>query len=145
MTRRGRLAETLELVRLWRRESDDPEPFYRELATRAVDELERGFGPLRGQTLLDLGCGPGVYTRALRARGARVIPVDNDPAEMAAAGGPPEGAVVADAAELPLEAGSVDGVFCSNMLEHTPDPEGVITEIERVLRPGGWTYVSWTN
>ena len=52
---------------------------------------------------------------------------------------------MADAGALPLEDGSVDGVFCSNLLEHTPDAAPVIAEIERVLRPGGWAYVSWTN
>ena len=36
-------------------------------------------------------------------------------------------------------------MFCSNLLEHTPDANAVIDEIERVLRPGGWGYISWTN
>jgi SAM-dependent methyltransferase len=137
--------ETGTLLRLWRREVEDPEPFYRALAERAVDDLERSYGPLAGQKLVDLGCGPGFYTAALRARGAEVIPVDNDLSEMTGAGPAPEGAVVADAGDLPLEDASLDGVFCSNMLEHTPHPERVVAEIERVLRPGGWGYVSWTN
>jgi SAM-dependent methyltransferase len=64
---------------------------------------------------------------------------------MAIDGPPPEGAVLADAGALPLADASVDGVFCSNLLEHTPDAEPVLGEIERVLRPGGWGYVSWTN
>jgi SAM-dependent methyltransferase len=145
VTRPERLRQTLSLVRLWRREPQQPEPFYRLLAARAAEQLERSYGPLRGQTVVDLGCGPGFYTRALRERGAEVIPVDNDPAEMTYAGAAPEGAVLADAAELPLDDDSVDGLFCSNMLEHTPHPERVIAEIERVLRPGGWTYVSFTN
>ena len=36
-------------------------------------------------------------------------------------------------------------MFCSNMLEHTPDPAGVIDAIARVLAPNGWAYVSFTN
>jgi hypothetical protein len=80
------------LWRLWRAEQHDPEPFYRYLAAEAAADLDRRHGPLRGQTIVDLGCGPGWYTRALRDRGATVIPVDNDPAELALPGGPPEGA-----------------------------------------------------
>ena len=125
------------LWRLWRREQDEPEPFYALLATEAAEELERSYGPLAGRTILDLGCGPGFYTRALRTLGAQLIPVDNDPVELRSAGGPPEGALVVDAGALPLAEESVDGVLCSNLLEHTPRAEPVIAEIERVLRPGG--------
>jgi SAM-dependent methyltransferase len=133
------------LWRLFRAEKTDPAPFYRLLAAELADELDRRVGPLAGQTVVDLGCGPGFYTEALRGRGAVVIPVDNDLAEMEMVGEAPEGAVLADAGDLPLEDGSVDGAFCSNLLEHTPDPAAVIGEIERVLRPGGWGYISWTN
>jgi SAM-dependent methyltransferase len=137
--------EAVELWRLFRREREDPEPFYALLAERAADDLERRHGPLAGRHVVDVGCGPGFYTRELRARGATVTPVDADEAELTLAGDPPDGAIVADAADLPLETASVDGVFCSNMLEHTPDPFGVVREAERVLRPGGWLYLSWTN
>jgi SAM-dependent methyltransferase len=133
------------LWRLFRREKEDPEPFYRVLAAEAAEDLERRHGPFAGRTIVDLGCGPGFYTDAFRALGADVLPVDNDPAEMAMVGKPPVGAIVADAGALPLEDASVDGAFCSNLLEHTPDAEAVIREIARVLRPGGWGYISWTN
>ena len=135
----------LALWRLFRREQTDPGPFYRLLAAEAAEDLDRRYGPLSRQTVVDLGCGPGYYTAALRARGAQVIPVDNDPAEVALAGEPPAGVVTADAGALPLADGSVDGAFCSNLLEHTPDAAPVIAEIERVLAPGGWGYISWTN
>lgn len=144
-TRPSGAARVRTLWRLWRRERSDPEPFYRLLAAETVEMLERRHGPLRGRTVVDLGCGPGIYTDALRAAGARAIPVDNDPREIALTGRPPEGVVLADAADLPLEDGSVDGALCSNLLEHTPDAWAVIAEIGRVLRPGGWGYISWTN
>jgi SAM-dependent methyltransferase len=133
------------LWRLFRAEKTDPEPFYRLLAAEMAAELDERVGPLAGQAIVDLGCGPGFYTDALRERGARVVPVDNDIAEMEMVGTAPEGAVVADAGALPFESGSLDGAFCSNLLEHTPDTKAVIAEIERVLRPGGWGYISWTN
>ena len=133
------------LWRLWRNEKEDPEPFYALLAAEMADDLERRHGPLAGQRIVDLGCGPGIYTRALRATGAEVIPVDNDLSELELTGEVPPGTIVADAGDLPFESDSIDGVFCSNLLEHTPAAGPVIREIERVLRPGGWGYISWTN
>jgi SAM-dependent methyltransferase len=139
------LARALHVWRLWRLERSDPAPFYRLLARELADELESRHGPLAGRTIADLGCGPGFYTAALRERDAIVLPIDNDVAELDLAGAPPSGALVADATDLPLEAGSIDGIVCSNMLEHTPRPKRVISEIRRVLKPGGWAYVSFTN
>ena len=75
-----------EKWRLFRREREDPEPFYSLLAREAAADLDRRYGPLRGQRVLDLGCGPGYYTAALRAVGAEVTPVDNSEEELALAG-----------------------------------------------------------
>jgi SAM-dependent methyltransferase len=133
------------LWRLFRNERTDPAPFYRLLAAIAAEDLDRRHGPLAGQTIVDLGCGPGYYTDAFRDRGSTVVPVDNSTDELELGGAPPAGHVLGDAADLPLADASADGVFCSNMLEHTPSAAPVIAEIERVLRPGGWAYISWTN
>ena len=138
-------ANALTLWRLWRREREEPAPFYRMLADRTVDELEGRYGPIGGFRVLDLGCGGGFYADAFRRRGADVIAVDNDPRELSLAAQVVPQALLADAADLPLADESVDAVFCSNLLEHTPNPDRVLDEIERVLRPGGWAYVSWTN
>lgn len=133
------------LWRLFRNEKEEPEAFYSLLAETTSSELDSHYGPLAGQRILDLGCGPGFYTLALRRRGARVVPVDKDPAELRLVGAAVEGAVLADARSLPFEDVSFDAVFCSNLLEHTPGTARVLEQIERVLRPGGWAYVSWTN
>jgi SAM-dependent methyltransferase len=133
-----------ELFRLFLAEKRDPEPFYRRLAEGWAADFSF---PLDQRRVLDLGCGPGHYTRAMRAAGAVVVPVDLNDHEVRGDGGgePPEGFVSADGTKLPFPSGSFDGVVCSNMLEHTPTPERIISEIERVLVPGGWGWVSWTN
>lgn len=134
-----------ELFRLFRAEQSNPRALYEELGERAARTLEARVGPLAGQHVADIGCGPGWYTHALRRRGADVLPIDYSEDELALAGEWPEGAIVGDAMDLPLADGSLDGIFSSNMLEHVPDARRVLAEFERVLLPGGWAYVSWTN
>ncbi|MEI6447677.1 MAG: class I SAM-dependent methyltransferase [Actinomycetes bacterium] len=139
------LSRYREYWTLFRNEQTDPDPFYRRMASDTADLLEARHGSVAGQRILDLGCGAGWYTAELRSRGADVLPVDLDPGELALAGAPPDGALVADAADLPLPDASVDAVLCSNLLEHCSRAPVVIDEIARVLKPGGWGYVSWTN
>ena len=135
----------VELWKLFRAERENPGPFYRRLAADAVGGFTQRYGSLEGKVLADVGCGPGYYTEAFRGAGAVVLPVDGFVEELRLAGDPPPGAVLGDAERLPVRTGSLDGVFCSNMLEHTPRPGAVIDEMARVLRPGGWGYLSFTN
>ena len=144
-TRQRGLAHARTLMRLFRGEQTDPASFYRYLAVDSAEAIARRYGTLAGRRVIDLGCGPGYYSAAFRAHGAWVAPIEFDPAELRLAGDPPAGAIVGDARRVPVESASVDGVFCSNMLEHAPQPDAVIDEMVRVLRPGGWGYLSWTN
>ena len=57
----------------------------------------------------------------------------------------PAGAVIADGYWLPVRDGGADVAFSSNVLEHVPDPMGLIEEMIRVTRPGGLVYLSFTN
>ncbi len=50
--------------------------------------------------------------------------------------------IVADISNLPFAAAQVDAVLCEYVLEHVPDPEAIVKEIERVTKPGGTVYVS---
>ena len=45
--------------------------------------------------------------------------------------------IVADASDLPIKNNSVDFIINVAMLEHTPVPETIVDEIERILKPGG--------
>jgi glycosyltransferase involved in cell wall biosynthesis/SAM-dependent methyltransferase len=136
------LPTSWELLRLFKAEKVDPDPFYEALARRSIATFRH---PFAGRRVLDLGCGHGYDTLAMRAAGAEVIALDMDPAKLLATGEPLEGGVRGDATRLPFPDGAFDGVYCSNLLEHTPETPPVFDEIERVLRPGGWAWVSWTN
>ena len=130
------------LFELFRNERSDPEPFYRYLASEAINWLGESGRHLEGIRLLDLGSGPGHYSRALEAAGANVVEVEYDQSELCAG----TRVVIGDASRLPLKDESVDAIFSSNMLEHVAaGPLPVLTEADRVMRPGGWFYLSWTN
>lgn len=131
-----------ELFRLFTKEKTDPDPFYSALARRTIATLDH---PVDGRRILDLGCGHGYDTVAMREAGAEVVALDMDPAKLWATGEPLPGSVRGDATRLPFPDASFDGIYCSNLLEHTPSTPPVFDEIERVLRPGGWAWVSWTN
>ena len=131
----------LELLKRFRHEKTDPMPFYVGLADRTMQSFPH---PVAGKRILDLGCGPGWYSLALERAGASVVSLDLGSDDVREARSKELAAMVGDGQQLPIATGSLDGVFCSNLLEHVPDPESVIDEIARILKPGGWAWISWT-
>ena len=97
----------------------------------------------RGRRVLDLGCGGGFMAEALAGRGALVVGVDPaEPAIAAARDHATEAGLTIDyrvgtGEALPVESCSMDVVVCVDVLEHVDDLEMVLTEIGRVLKPGG--------
>ena len=49
--------------------------------------------------------------------------------------------IVANAEQLPFADGSVDAIVCESLLEHVPNPQKIVDEMYRVLRPGGAMYI----
>ncbi len=49
--------------------------------------------------------------------------------------------ILADAQKLPLKNNSVDAVICKSLLEHVPQPQKVVEEIYRILKPKGKCFV----
>jgi SAM-dependent methyltransferase len=49
---------------------------------------------------------------------------------------------VCDAANIPVDSDSYDGVILAEVLEHVPDPKAVLAECQRVLRPGGTMLIT---
>jgi len=106
-----------------------------------------------GMRVLDLGCGRGRHLHALywNETPLEVVGIDLSHAEAKAAFDgffqlpPPEphsplrSAVLGagDAARLPFADNSFDRILCSEVLEHVPDPDAVLAEIARILKPDG--------
>ncbi len=89
--------------------------------------------------VLDLGCGEGRGGRELLELGYRVIGADRSPTlvRAAAAARPALPVVLADAAALPFADHSTDLVVACMSLLDIDDFQGAVSEIGRVLRPGG--------
>jgi malonyl-CoA O-methyltransferase len=92
---------------------------------------------VRGLTVLDAGCGSGRYLQALAERGARTIGMDLSEAMLARAREATTRITRADLRALPFDAMSIDLVVCGLALGDVAEIELALTEIARVLRPGG--------
>jgi SAM-dependent methyltransferase len=95
--------------------------------------------PAPGKLTVDIGCGEGRVARDLIARGHCVAAFDGSPALVAAARDftPSVAAEVADAAALPLPDACADLVIAFMSLHDVEDLDGAVSEIARVLEPGG--------
>ncbi len=116
-----------------------------------LDELD-----VHEQKWLDAGCGAGVLSRALAAKGCAVTGVDASAkmiqaARSSKAGDPaasinePVFEVIETVENLDFPLSSFDGVVCSSVLEYVENPHRAIAEFHRIVKPGGFLLVSVPN
>jgi 2-polyprenyl-3-methyl-5-hydroxy-6-metoxy-1,4-benzoquinol methylase len=110
--------------------------------------LDRVAAAWPGGKALDLGCGTGVVTHALAWRGLEVVGVDHSP-EMLEIGrrklaeaGVSATLETGDVRDLRFADGEFDCVTIQGLLHHLEELEPCLREAVRVLRPGGFLYVS---
>ncbi|WP_148882056.1 class I SAM-dependent methyltransferase [Thermococcus aciditolerans] len=123
--------------------------WYRTKTGRYVDRTEKWliFSMLRTRRgrALDLGCGTGNYTLELKRMGFDVVGLDASEGMLRVARSKGLNCVRGDAYSLPFPDGSFDLVLSVTMFEFIHEPEKVISEIYRVLRPGGEAVIGTMN
>jgi SAM-dependent methyltransferase len=133
----------------WQIEDEFATALDESLDPRSPDQLldlvtEMGLAP--GAVTLDVGCGDGSYALELHRRfGFQVTGIDPVVRQLerarAAAGENGPTFVPGTAEDIPASPGTVDLVWCRDMLVHSPDLPRAYAEFRRVLRPGGKALV----
>jgi SAM-dependent methyltransferase len=102
-----------------------------------------------GSTILDAGCGTGTNSRRLARAGYRVTGVDFSEFALREAEGASAGLGIdfgrGDLTKLAFPDHMFDGVFCFGVLMHVPELEKALSELIRVLKPGGCLMLMETN
>ncbi len=107
---------------------------------------------LAGKRVLDVGCGGGILTEAMAAKGASVTGIDlaEKSLQVANLHKLESGAKVdyecVSAEDLALrEPGSYDVITCMEMLEHVPVPASIVQACATLVKPGGHVFFSTLN
>lgn len=101
------------------------------------------FEKFRDARLLEIGCGMGTDLLQFSRGGARCVGIDLTPRSIEITQhrfklyGANGAFMISDGEHLPFRSESFDVVYSNGVLHHTPDTEGAIREVHRVLRPGG--------
>lgn len=116
-----------------------------------VKHILKLFPDIKGKRILDVGCEAGYVSQRLSEAGANVVSFDicydalqsfkkkseNDNTKCKI--------FQAFAQAIPLKEESIDGVICTEVIEHAPHPEIILKEISRVIKKDGRTIITFPN
>ncbi|MGA1552945.1 MAG: bifunctional 2-polyprenyl-6-hydroxyphenol methylase/3-demethylubiquinol 3-O-methyltransferase UbiG, partial [Burkholderiaceae bacterium] len=111
-----------------------------------------GLHPLKGERVLDVGCGGGILAEAMAREGAQVKGIDLAEKPLGVArlhalesGVEVDYECIATEDIAAREPAKYDLVTCMEMLEHVPEPASVIQACAKLVRPGGHAVFSTLN
>jgi 2-polyprenyl-6-hydroxyphenyl methylase / 3-demethylubiquinone-9 3-methyltransferase len=148
----GELAKFAALAHHWW----DPEsamfgPLHRINPLR-LDWIDRIVGGLERKKVVDVGCGGGILSEAMAARGAQVLGIDLGDKALGVArlhklesGASVDYRLVAAEALATEMPGAFDVVTCMELIEHVPDPAALVTACATLAKPGGVVAISTIN
>jgi len=107
---------------------------------------------LAGKQVLDVGCGGGILSESMAARGANVTGIDLGEKALKVAklhllesGQSVDYRLIAVEELAQQSPNAYDVVTCMEMLEHVPDPLGVVKSCAQLVKPGGHVFFSTLN
>ncbi|WP_151703992.1 bifunctional 2-polyprenyl-6-hydroxyphenol methylase/3-demethylubiquinol 3-O-methyltransferase UbiG [Nitrincola alkalilacustris] len=144
------IAKFEELASRWWDRNSEFKPLH-DINPLRVGFIDR-IAPLAGKRVLDVGCGGGILSESMAARGASVMGIDmgEAPLKVARLHGLESGIQV-DYQRITVEelasthAGTFDIVTCMEMIEHVPDPSSIIRACSELVKPGGHLFLSTLN
>jgi 2-polyprenyl-6-hydroxyphenyl methylase/3-demethylubiquinone-9 3-methyltransferase len=144
------IAKFEELAARWWDPHSEFKPLH-DINPLRLDYIER-LEPLQGKRVLDVGCGGGLLSEGMAARGAQVTGIDMGEAPLSVAKlHLYESGLEVDYQQITAELmadqnpAAFDIVTCLEMLEHVPRPDSVIAACARMVKPGGLVVFSTLN
>ncbi|MDD2884689.1 MAG: bifunctional 2-polyprenyl-6-hydroxyphenol methylase/3-demethylubiquinol 3-O-methyltransferase UbiG [Dechloromonas sp.] len=139
-----------ELAHRWWDPNSEFKPLH-DINPLRIDWIDQSLS-LRGKRILDVGCGGGLLSEGMAARGAHVTGIDLSEKPLGVAklhllesGQQVDYRLIAVeqlADDMPA---SFDAVTCLEMLEHVPNPASVVSACARLVKPGGQVFFSTLN
>jgi ubiquinone/menaquinone biosynthesis C-methylase UbiE len=118
---------------------------------KTIDFLGKFLPDLQNKKILDLGCGMGGFSVAMRRKGYNIVGLDPnaDYCEITRLRGERYGlgleVINSGGEKIPFADESFDLIFCNDVLEHCENPFLVVKESHRILKRGGQAYVTVIN
>jgi 2-polyprenyl-6-hydroxyphenyl methylase / 3-demethylubiquinone-9 3-methyltransferase len=144
------LAKFSELAHRWWDPSSEFKPLH-EINPLRLNHIDRMVA-LEGKRVLDIGCGGGILSESMAARGAHVSGIDLSEKALNVAklhllesGAQVDYRHIAAEDLAHSEPGKYDLVTCMEMLEHVPDPASTVQACATLVKPGGHVFFSTIN
>ncbi|MEO5659537.1 MAG: bifunctional 2-polyprenyl-6-hydroxyphenol methylase/3-demethylubiquinol 3-O-methyltransferase UbiG [Polaromonas sp.] len=145
------LAKFSDLAHRWWDKDSEFRPLH-EINPLRLDWIN-GLAPLKGLSVLDVGCGGGILADSMARKGATVLGIDLASkalkvAQLHTLEAQTHGVEYREISAEALAAeqsGRFDVVTCMEMLEHVPDPSAVVKACAELVKPGGHVFFSTIN
>jgi SAM-dependent methyltransferase len=111
-----------------------------------VEKVRRIFAESNAKTILDIGCANGAILKPLLGtRELHGVDISEVLVQKANAIGMKALVHDVESGPLPYSNGTFDAVFCGETIEHQVDTDWLLSEINRVLKPGGVIVLTFPN